>query len=156
MDSIRCVVSDAPIDASTVLSFARDCGHGAQNVFFGAVRAVNAGKKVIAVAYDAFEPLAMRTLEDIAGEAQRKWGSDLKVYVAHRTGRLEVGDVSVGIGVSARHRDEAYQASRYIIEQIKERAPIWKKEFYENGETQWLKGHALCQHGRSPERHTHA
>ena len=156
MSHVQCIVSDKAIEPSAVLEFARDYGHGAQTTFFGAVRARNAGRNVVAVAYDAFEPLAVQTLREIANEARGKWGHDLKIYVAHRTGSLAVGEVSVGIGVSSKHRDEAYQASRYIIEQIKLRAPIWKKEIYDNGETEWLKGHALCQrtHGLE-EGHSH-
>ena len=158
MSQIHCTVSDKKIDASAVLEFAKDYGHGAQTTFFGAVRARNAGRNVIAVAYDAFEPLAEQILREIADEAREKWGHDLKIYIAHRTGNLAVGEVSVAIGVSSKHRDEAYQASRYVIEQIKLRAPIWKKEIYDNGETEWLKGHALCQrtHGVGHESHSHA
>ena len=100
----------------------------------------------MAVSYDAFVPLAEQILKEIADEACKQWGEDLRIFIQHRTGRLEPGEVSVAIGVSSMHRNESYLASRYIIEQIKVRAPIWKKEHYENGETEWLKGHALCQH----------
>lgn len=151
MSTVRCRVSERMIEPNDVFQFIRHPGHGAQNFFFGAVRSGNRGRTVVAVHYDAFESLAIRTLQEICFEAQAKWANDGVIYVAHRTGRLGVGEISVGIGVSSRHRDEAYQASRYIIEQIKLRAPIWKKEVYEDGETEWLKGHALCQHGNEGE-----
>lgn len=145
-DSVRCLVNDEVISPLALFEFAKDYGHGAQTFFFGAVRAENMGKKVVAVAYDAAPVLAENILHEIAGECLEKWGRGLRMMIVHRTGKLSVGDLSVGIGVTSKHRDEAYQASRYIIEEIKKRAPIWKKEYYADGETEWLKGHALCQH----------
>ena len=145
-ESVLCVVTEKQINPSEVFALTSNFSHGAQNFFFGAVRAKNLGRTVVAVAYDAFVPFAEVTIFEIAGEARTKWGDSLKICVIHRTGKLKVGELSVAIGVSSPHRDESYRASRYIIEQIKQRAPIWKKEFYENGETEWLKGHALCQH----------
>lgn len=142
---IYCDVSDQKIESHILADHLGDDEHGAQNYFLGVVRSKNFGKKVIAIHYDAEPKLAIRILSEISKEALEKWGNSLKVVVLHRTGELKVGDISVGIGVSSPHRDESYQASRYIIEQIKVRAPIWKKEIYEDGETEWLKGHALCQ-----------
>ncbi len=144
---ISCQVSDHPINPGEILDFISDLGHGAQTIFLGSVRSSNQGREVIAVAYDAFEPLAERALHEIALEAIARWG-ELRICVRHRVGELRVGEASVGIGVTSRHRDEAYKASRYIIEQLKQRVPIWKKEIYSDGETQWLKGHALCSHPR--------
>jgi len=152
MSAVLCDVSDKKIEATTVFDFATDATHGAQNFFFGSVRGRNAGRDVIAVGYDAAIPLATQTLQEIAAETISKWGASLKICILHRVGKLLVGEISVGIGVSSPHRDEAYLASRYIIEQIKIRAPIWKKEFYADGETEWLKGHALCQHAHHGER----
>ena len=134
-------------------------GHGAEIVFFGRVRNINLGREVNAVAYDAFAPLAEKTLAQIRDEALKQWGSDMGVVIIHRTGKLGVGEASLAIGVSSRHRDESYVASRWIIEEIKERAPIWKKEFYTDGESEWLKGHALCGHGpakKGPDMDSHA
>lgn len=144
MDGIYCSVNAAPITETEIFAKVRCESHGGMNFFFGAVRDANGGKDVVAVSYDAFEPLAVRILQEIAEEARARWGSGLKIAVIHRTGKLLPGELSVGVGVSSRHRDESYQASRYVIEQIKHRAPIWKKEHYANGETEWLKGHALC------------
>jgi molybdopterin synthase catalytic subunit len=156
-------ITSAPIDVASALRSISSGegalglatrGHGGQNFFLGRVRAQNHGKNVVAVSYDAFEPLACRVFETLILEARAKWGQGIVAQIVHRVGRLEVGEVSVWIGVSAPHRDEAYQASRYLIEQIKLRAPVWKKEHYENGETEWLKGHALCGHApRSVSSH---
>jgi len=150
-ESTWCIVTEKRINPVDVFELASDFGHGAQNFFFGAVRSKNLGRTVVAVGYDAFTPLAEATLYEIANEAKAKWGSTLKICIIHRIGKLEVGELSVAVGVSSPHRDESYQVSRYIIEQIKLRAPIWKKEFYDDGETEWLKGHALCQHSHHHE-----
>lgn len=146
MSTIICKISDYPLNPLDLFKHTQSRGHGAQNFFLGAVREVNAGKQVVAVEYDAHPVLAEAVLKEIALEAQQKWGMDLVIFVQHRVGHLSVGELSVAIGVSSTHRDESYQASRYIIEQIKVRVPIWKKEIYVDGETEWLKGHALCQH----------
>jgi molybdopterin synthase catalytic subunit len=123
-----------------------DSRHGAQILFTGRVRNRNLGKEVVAVTYDAFEPLAVKTLTAIVSVVQDKAEEKLDIAVFHRVGRLEIGEVSVAVLVSAPHRDEAYRASREIIEQLKARAPIWKKEHYVDGESVWLQGHALCGH----------
>lgn len=141
-----CKIVNESIDPSDVFSLIKEESHGAQNFFFGAVRERNAGRDVVAVSYDAAIPLAEQVLDEITQEALTAWGSTLQICVLHRVGKLKVGELSVAIGVSSMHRDEAYKASRFIIEQIKIRAPIWKKEYYSDGETEWLKGHALCQH----------
>lgn len=145
-DNIHCQILDGEISESEIFKKVQNIEHGGMNFFFGSVRDFNAGKKVIAVSYDAFEPLAKNLLREISLEAKAKWGDSLNICVIHRVGKLKCGEISVGVGVSSRHRDESYQASRYIIEELKHRVPIWKKEYYENGETEWLKGHALCQH----------
>ena len=131
------------LDAALALSMLDDSSHGAQVLFVGVVRGQNLGQKVQAVSYDAFEPLAEKTLQDICVEACTKWDGASRFVVVHRTGRLAVGEVSVIVGVGSPHRAGAYEASRYVIEQLKVRVPIWKKEHYENGDSQWLRGHGL-------------
>lgn len=145
ISNIFCKITEACIKAQDVIEAVQTTEHGAQNFFLGVVRKFNHGKEVKAVHYDAAISLAENELYKIAAEAQENWGKELVVCIFHRVGKLNVNECSVAIGVSAPHRDESYQASRYIIEQIKKRVPIWKKEIYTNGETEWLKGHALCQ-----------
>ena len=154
-DCIQVDIGGVTIDAAAFTSrLERTAGpstrFGAWVTFFGAVRASNRGKTVVAVEYDAFEPLAVRVLTAIAEEARAKWNrhGPLKIVMVHRTGRLRVGETSVAIGVLAPHRAEAYEASRYVIEELKVRAPIWKREETDDGMTEWLKGHALCSHGQ--------
>lgn len=117
--------------------------HGAQVVFAGMVRNHNEGKNVLAVSYQAFAPLALQTFREICEKAQAQWGEDLTLKLWHRTGRVEIGELSVAIIVSSRHRDASYQASRFMIEELKKKAPIWKKEHYADGDSVWLQGTSL-------------
>jgi molybdopterin synthase catalytic subunit len=114
---------------------------GALTAFTGVVRSVHAGRRVRAVSYDCFVPLAERTLAAIAREAGRRW--PVTVAAAHRTGRLRVGQASVAIAVGSTHRDEGFAACRFVIEEIKTRLPVWKKEHYASGDGRWLAGCAL-------------
>jgi molybdopterin synthase catalytic subunit len=115
-------------------------GHGAVVLFLGVVRDHNEGRGVQGLEYEAYEEMAERVLEEIAREAARRVGSD-RVAVIHRVGDLAVGDVSVAVAVSTPHRGEAYEASRYVIEEIKKRLPVWKRERYADGEEGWVPGH---------------
>ncbi len=147
MGDHRVAVTGERIDLAAIAAELHDAEHGAQVLFAGAVRATNDGKRVKAVSYDVYSPLAETTFGEIAREAQARCEDPLRIVVIHRRGKLGIGELSVAIGVSSPHRAEAYEASRYVIEQIKTRAPVWKKEHYEDGETEWLRGHALCRHG---------
>lgn len=135
------------IELNAVLESCEEPEHGARLLFLGVVRNHNHGRKVRAVSYDIFAPLARSVFERICSEARSQWGEELRISLVHRVGTLEVGEVSVAIAVGAAHRHQAYQASRFVIEKLKERAPIWKKELYEDGESDWLQGHSLCDHG---------
>lgn len=139
------VVSE-PIAVDALLQQVEHPTCGATTLFLGCVRSPNHGREVLSVGYDAFEPLAEKEMIRIAEHARDAIEPKLRVAIAHRVGTLRVGEVSVAIAVATPHRDEAYRASRYVIEEIKVRAPIWKKERYVDGETEWLKGHALCGH----------
>jgi molybdopterin synthase catalytic subunit len=144
MGHILAKVTDRPLTQEEVAQGLREAGHGAELIFWGLVRNTNEGKGVTAVSYDVHAPLAEKSFREIGEEALDKWGPDLRVVIIHRSGRLAVGEASVVIGVSSGHRDEAYQASRYIIEQLKVRSPIWKQEHYVDGDSEWLPGHSLA------------
>jgi molybdopterin synthase catalytic subunit len=118
---------------------------GAQVVFRGVVRNHNQGRAVTAVSYDAFVPLTERVFGEIAAEARARWGGGLSLTILHRTGRLAVGEASVVVAAASPHRGESFEAARYVIDELKTRAPIWKQEHYVDGESEWLPGHALCQ-----------
>ncbi|HLB59066.1 MAG TPA: molybdenum cofactor biosynthesis protein MoaE [Bdellovibrionota bacterium] len=143
-------VTDSPIQAERFVGKFGNHQHGACAFFFGTARNHNLGKRVLSVSYDAFVPLTKHVFEEICNEAKNKWGFELDISLIHRIGRLSIGKISVAIGVSSPHRDESFKALRYIIEELKVRAPIWKKEIYEYGdESEWIQGHALCS--KSPE-----
>jgi molybdopterin synthase catalytic subunit len=109
---------------------------GGVATFVGIVRVENAGKRVVAVEYHAYPAMAEKVMREIGEELKRLFGS-LRVAMAHRTGRLSVGEASVVIAVGAVHRREALAAVSHAIERLKHDVPIWKKEFYEDG-SEWL------------------
>lgn len=143
-------VVNGPIRHEAVAEALAAPEHGAQVFFWGVVRVDNEGRRVHSVSYDVHVPLAEKTFREIGEEACARWGPGLRVVIVHRAGRLEVGAASVVIGVASGHRDEAFQASRYVIEQLKVRSPVWKKEHYVDGDSEWLGGHSLRGDGRGP------
>lgn len=143
MAEIVCAITDRELDLATLMSHLNQDSYGAVIWFVGNVRNLNEGREVSAVTYEGVVPLGEKTLGEICQECQNQWGSDLGLLVAHRIGCLKVGETSVVIGVASPHRNAAYEASRYIIEQIKRRLPIWKREHYVSGEDTWLRGMPL-------------
>jgi molybdopterin synthase catalytic subunit len=113
-------------------------GSGCVVTFVGTVRDTSAGRPVSRMGVEVYEGMARAQLEAIVGEAAEKFGVD-RVEVVHRYGDLEVGDNIVFIGVSAGHRDEGFEACRYIIDELKKRVPIWKKEYTPDGAV-WVEG----------------
>ncbi|MEO8255947.1 MAG: molybdenum cofactor biosynthesis protein MoaE [Acidobacteriota bacterium] len=111
---------------------------GAVVTFLGLVRNRNLGRRVRYLDYEAYEPLALKTFERIASEVRDRW-PDTRLALHHRIGRLEVGEASVAIAAAAAHRGDAYAACRYAIERVKQVAPIWKREFFEGGDS-WIEG----------------
>lgn len=132
-------ITRAPIDPSAVLNRVGGDQDGAVVLFLGTVRDHNEGRPVRGMRYEAYEAMAREVLEDIAREAARRAGTE-GVAVVHRVGELVVGDLSVAIAVASPHRSDAYDASRYVIEEIKKRLPVWKHEHYVDGEDRWLDG----------------
>jgi molybdopterin synthase catalytic subunit len=117
---------------------------GASVFFTGTVRDVNENKKVIGITYDAHDKMVIKSFEEIYQEASEKLKIvDKAVFIEHTKGYLSLGDISILIAVACKHRDQAYVLSRYIIEEIKKRSPIWKKEHYEDQTTEWLKGKSI-------------
>ena len=136
-------VTDHEISLAEVYSYLSDPAQGAQAYFVGTVRNENNGRKVDGVTYDCYQPLAENMLREIASEIQSQFGKELIIVSIHRIGYLGVGEISVAIGVSAPHREEAFKGCRHIIEEIKRRVPIWKEEHYADGESAWLDGVSL-------------
>ena len=117
---------------------------GASIFFSGTVRNQNNNKSVTGITYDSHDALVLKSFEEIYNEAEEKLNIKNKaVFIEHAKGYLNLGDISIIIAVACKHRDEAYVLSRYIIEEIKKRSPIWKKEHYQNNKTDWLKGNPI-------------
>src|SRR5579885_1596677 len=152
--------SSIPLDESTLRAQLSDPACGGYAAFEGWVRDHNEGRRVRRLEYEAFEPLAIKEGERIIAEAIARFGVAHAACV-HRLGALEIGEQAVWVGVTARHRDEAFRACRYIIDEVKHRVPIWKKEHYESGDSGWVNcercaGHALDAHaGHAHQGHTH-
>lgn len=108
-------------------------------LFTGVVRNHNEGRDVGHLDYHAYPEMAEQTLREIAAEAREKYAVGT-ISVIHRIGRLEIGEVSVAIAVASPHRGDAFGASRYVIEELKKRVPIWKREGYMEGTSEWVQG----------------
>lgn len=117
--------------------------HGCESIFTGYVRNNIDGKSVKYMEYTCHKNLALKTMNEIVEEVVELWGKSLDIIFIHRVGRLNISELSVFISVRAAHRKDAFAASRYLIEELKKRVPIWKKEFYSDGEYEWLDGVAL-------------
>ena len=124
--------------------FIKDSKFGASIYFLGTVRNINDNKIVTGITYDSHDEMVIKSFEEIYNEADQKLDiKDKAVFIEHAKGYLNLGDVSILIAVACKHRDQAYVLSRYIIEEIKKRSPIWKKEHYQNEDSEWLKGNPI-------------
>jgi molybdopterin synthase catalytic subunit len=133
----RVAVVTEVIDVAKVLREVESPAHGAAILFVGTVREVNEGKPVDGMEYTAYVAMAEKEMATIANEAKQKFSGSF-VVIVHRIGELAIGDASVAIATANAHRDAAYQASRYVIEQLKARVPVWKREHYTDGTREWI------------------
>lgn len=133
-------MSAAPIEPELLKRKLLDSHAGALATFEGWVRNHNEGQPVDRLEYSAYPALADKEGQRIIDEAREKFPIDA-LYAEHRTGLLEIGHIAVWVGASAAHRDAAFDACRYVIEEIKRRVPIWKKEYYSNGTSDWVNCH---------------
>ena len=148
-------ISEETLSIEKAIDWVASPENGAIDLFVGAVRSINLGRQVLSVHYDLFVPLADQVFLTICKEIQAKHSDPLIIYMAHFKGQLPVGGVSVVIAVGSPHREEAFLACRDILEQLKERAPIWKQEHYTDGVSEWVQGHALCQHSSKAHASSH-
>jgi molybdopterin synthase catalytic subunit len=139
VDGNLAIVTEDPIDPARMLGGALTPADGAALLFWGVVRQENDGRAVSQLEYSAYGSMAQREMLRIADEARERFGTGA-IHVVHRVGRLEIGEASVAIAVASPHRAEAYEASRYVIEQLKQRVPVWKREGYVDGQTEWVPG----------------
>ena len=138
----------APIAADARAAGLTAPANGGYVSFEGWVRDHNEGRRVLRLEYEAMSSLAEREGERIIAEACARFGVEHAVCV-HRVGPLEIGAIAVWVGVAARHRDEAFRACRYVIDEVKHRVPIWKKEYYEDGDSGWVN----CERCAAPAVH---
>jgi len=132
------------ITNSKAENFIKSSNYGASIIFTGTVRSVNENKEVTGMTYDSHDDLVLKSFEEIYKEAGDKLKiTDKAIFIEHIKGYIGLGETSIIIAVACAHRDQAYVLSRYIIEEIKKRSPIWKKEHYKNEDSEWLKGNPI-------------
>ncbi len=148
--SIHVQVTTEKIDIAAAVERVMDAAHGAIDLFAGTVRNNHNGKDVTGITYDVHEKLAEKVLREICLDAAWLWPGT-SYAVLHYKGELPVGGTSIVIAVSAPHRAESFDACRYVIEEIKAQAPVWKQEHYLDGKSEWLPGHSLRQQQQQEE-----
>ncbi|WP_446831188.1 molybdenum cofactor biosynthesis protein MoaE [Candidatus Foliamicus sp.] len=130
-------ISADAIDPSAELMALEDAASGAVVSFCGRVRNHNEGRAVTRLEYECYEELAVSEGKRVIAEASEKFGVN-QVRCVHRTGSLAIGEPAVWVGVAAAHRDEAFAAARFVIDEVKKRVPIWKREHYPEGPAEWI------------------
>lgn len=129
-------VTSTPIELAVLAQAVQSPERGALASFLGLVRNHQDGRRVIGLDYSAYGPMAEAVSQEIALEAESRWA--VSVALQHRIGKLAVGDTAVAVVAASAHRDEAFLACRYVIEEVKRRVPIWKKEYYADGSVVWV------------------
>lgn len=128
----------APLLLEEIYKLADDPANGAIVLMSGTVRDRTEGRSVVALEYQAYEPMAIRVFQQIAAEIRRQWSEVNRVVIHHRIGRLQIGEISVLVAVGCPHRGEAFAACQYGIDTLKHNAPIWKKEHWADGSSSWV------------------
>lgn len=139
-------ITFAPLSLEEVYAAADAPANGAVVVMSGMVRNNSEGKAVVALEYQAYEPMALEVFGQIAAQIRVTWPDATRIVIHHRTGKLVVGDISVLVAVGCPHRAEAFAACQYAIDTLKHNAPIWKKEHWQDGSTSWVSIGA-CEQG---------
>ena len=125
------------IDYTTLTESVRSDQAGAVVLFLGTVREMTNGRQTMALDYDAYPEMAEAKITELINEAREKWPIE-RVGMIHRLGHLQLGDISVAIALSCPHRQQAFEAGRFLIDELKVRVPIWKKENWADGSTEWV------------------
>lgn len=133
-------LTDKKISIDKILNAVEDHATGGVVLFLGRVRNQVEGREVLRMNYEAYSEMALAKMREIEEEARKQWPIK-KIAMVHRTGQLELGEVSVAIAVASAHRKEAFEACRFAIDTLKETVPIWKKEHFADGE-RWVEGTA--------------
>jgi molybdopterin synthase catalytic subunit len=125
-----------PIHLQALIDAIADSSHGGVSAFLGVVRNHHQGRPVLGLDYTAYEPMAEAVCAEILAEAAGRW--PVRLALRHRLGSLGLGEVAVAVVAAGGHRGEAFEASRYVIEELKRRVPIWKRERYQDGTEEWV------------------
>ena len=142
-------LSEQPVDLATLIAAAESPERGGIACFLGTVRNHHHGREVLRLEYSAYGPMVEAECARIVAEAESRWS--VAVRLKHRVGPLEVGDVAVAVVAASAHRDEAFVACRHVIEELKRRVPIWKREFFADGTVEWVGTGAAGQQGSERE-----
>ena len=134
---MRSAIVSRPLDPTALLAEVADTASGASTLFVGTVRSTNVGRAVSGIDYSAYDAMAERELAAIVAEAVASFGTE-RIVVEHRLGTLALGEASIVIAVSHARRAGAMDAQRFLIEEIKKRVPIWKREHYADGTREWV------------------
>tara|TARA_R110002111_G_scaffold262702_1_gene340354 strand:- start:64719 stop:65156 length:438 start_codon:yes stop_codon:yes gene_type:complete len=129
-------ITEQPIDYAATTERVRSNECGAVVLFMGTVREMTGGRQTVALDYEAYPEMAQQTLQQLITEARAQWPVHA-IAIEHRVGHLSLGEISVAIAVSSPHRKEAFEAGRFLIDRLKEIVPIWKKENWSDGTTEW-------------------
>lgn len=141
-------ITTQPIDFAQVTNSVRSPAAGAVVLFMGTVREFTGDVQTSSLEYESYPQMAVQSMQQLAAEAQQKWPL-VSVSMVHRTGHLDLGEIAVAVAVSAGHRREAFEAGHWLIDTLKEKVPIWKKERYADGTTEWVHPDTV-PHGAQP------
>jgi len=130
-------VTGNPIAPDSLLRFVTTSECGAVVLFLGTVRELTAGRRSLSLEYEAYPEMAVKKMHELAEEACRRWPV-AKVAIVHRVGHLQLTEASLAIAVSSLHRRDSFEAGQFLIDELKVRVPIWKKEHWEDGSTEWI------------------
>ena len=130
-------ITDNPINIAGIHSLLSNEDCGAQVVFTGTTRRMTANRETVRLEYDCYRPMAIKELESLRDEAMTRWPIKTCVIV-HRIGVVEIGQASIAVGVASPHRKDAFEAAQWIMDTLKRKVPIWKKEQWTDGETEWV------------------
>ena len=137
-------IKERKISLTEAEKFISSSDYGASIYFTGTVRNQNNNKSVIGITYDSHDALVLKSFKEIYEETDKKLNIQKKaIFIEHAKGYLNLGEISIIIAIACKHRDQAYILSRYVIEEIKKRSPIWKKEHYTDNQSDWLKGNPI-------------
>ena len=129
-------LSEQPVDLATLIAAVQSSERGGIACFLGTVRNHHQGRDVVRLEYSAYAPMVEAECARIVAEAESRW--NVAISLRHRIGRLEVGDAAVAVVAASAHRDEAFIACRHVIEELKRRVPIWKREYFADGSVEWV------------------